>query len=149
MNDNSAGKELLLLFIGLLMCGVGLYLFFSNVHVYTSFSSMYGGWGLNGGRGVSGGIVLIPLILGIVVWVIFPKSFAGKFICILGTLFIVIGIISSMRFSWSGGSLFNVIMILILIFGGGALALRVLFMPNIRNTKTKDKINQINDKLDL
>lgn len=74
---------------------------------------------------------------------------AGKFICILGTLFIVIGIISSMRFSWSGGSLFNVIMILILIFGGGALALRVLFMPNIRNTKTKDKINQINDKLDL
>ncbi|MBQ5445134.1 MAG: hypothetical protein IIT48_00455 [Lachnospiraceae bacterium] len=151
MNDkNEAGKELLLLLLGMLMCGVGLYLFFTSVHVYTSFGSMFGSWGLFGGRGVSGGLVLIPLIIGIMAWIIFPDNFAGKFICILGTLFIILGIISSMNFVWSGGSLYSVIIILILIFGGAALALRVIFMPSInKKQKSKEKIDEISKKLEL
>lgn len=149
---NSAGKQLLLLLLGILMCGSGLFLFAKHVTVGTygdGFNSMYGRYGLFGGRGVPGGLVLVPLIIGIVVWVIFPRSFAGKLITMLGTLFIIFGVISAIRLEFPKTSLYELVLMLILIFGGGALALRILFMPDMGSGKPKrrSKIDDINDRL--
>lgn len=150
MNErNSAGKQLLLLLLGILMCGGGLYLFAQQITVTTySFNNVYGRWGLFGGRGVPGGMILIPLIIGIVVWVIFPRSFAGKLITMLGTLFIIFGVISSISLEFRRTSLYELVLMLILIFGGGALALRILFVPDLGSKKNdRNKFDEINDKL--
>lgn len=151
MNEkNSAGRQLLLLLLGILMCCGGLYLFSKQVAVETvRFNNMYGSWGLFGSKGIPGGMVVIPLIIGVVVWVIFPRSFAGKLITILGGLFIILGVISSIELRFQRASLYELILMLVLIFGGGALALRILFTPDLGDdTKgKKSKIDQINDKL--
>ena len=128
----------------------GLYLFSQQISVEAfTFGSMYGRWGLFGGRGVPGGMIVIPLIIAIMVWVIFPKSFAGKLITILGGLFIVLGVISSVNLTYRRSSLYELILMLVLIFGGGALALRILFMPDIDVEKDskKSKLDDLNDKL--
>lgn len=148
-DKNSAGKQLLLLLIGILMCGAGLFLFSKQISVEVpyGFNSMYSRWGLFNGRGIPGGMMLIPLILGIVLWVIFPKSFAGKLVTMLGTLFIIFGVISSVQLRFMQTGLFELVMMFVLIFGGGALALRILFMPDLGNEKKKkNKIDEINDK---
>ncbi|MBQ3583646.1 MAG: hypothetical protein IJA27_02925 [Lachnospiraceae bacterium] len=151
MNDrNSAGKQLLLLLLGILMCGGGLFLFSKQISVEVpyGFNSMYGRWGLFGGKGIPGGMMLIPLILGIVVWVIFPKSFAGKLITMLGTLFIIFGVISSVQLRFIRTDLYELVLMLILIFGGGALALRILFTPDLGGKKSdRSKFDDINDRL--
>ena len=145
---DSAGKQLLLLLLGILMCGSGLFLFSKHIMVSAPrFGNMYSSWGIFGSRGIPGGMVVIPLFIGIVVWVIFPRSFAGKLISMLGTLFIILGVISSVELNYQKTSLFEFILMLILIFGGGALALRILFMPDAGQTKNKKgKIDQINDR---
>lgn len=151
MNErNSAGKQLLLLLLGILMCCGGLYIFSTHVIVRNgfSFNGMYRGIGLFGARGIPGGLVVIPLILGIVIWVIFPRSFAGKLVTILGTLFIIIGVISSVNLEWKTSTLYEMVLMLVLIFGGGALALRILFMPDLGKDKPnkKNKFDEINDR---
>lgn len=147
---NSAGKQLLLLLLGILMCCGGLYLFSKQVSVETvRFSNMYGSWGLFGSKGIPGGMVVVPMIIGIVLWVIFPKSFVGKLVTILGGLFIILGVISSIELRFVRASLYELILMLVLIFGGGALMLRILFMPDLGDDSKgkKNKFDEINDKL--
>lgn len=147
---NSAGKQLLLLLLGILMCCGGLYLFSKQVSVETvRFSNMYGSWGLFGSKGIPGGMVVVPMIIGIVLWVIFPKSFVGKLVTILGGLFIILGVISSIELRFIRASLYELILMLVLIFGGGALMLRILFIPDLgEDSKSKkNKFDEINDKL--
>lgn len=149
MNDrNSAGKQLLLLLLGILMCGGGLFLFAKQINVVTyGFNNVYGRWGLFGGKGISGGMILIPLIIGIVVWVIFPHSFAGKLITMLAVLFIIFGVISSISLEFRRTDLYELVLMLVLIFGGGALALRILFMPDLGSKKhERNKFDEMNDK---
>lgn len=151
MNEkNSAGKQLMLLFLGIVMCCGGLFLFSKQIDVEAfTFTNVFGRWGLFGGRGVPGGMIVIPLIIGLIVWVIFPKSFAGKLITILGGLFIILGVIASVNLTYRRSSLFEFILMLVLIFGGGALALRILFMPDVDDEKAskRSKIDKLNDKL--
>lgn len=126
---NSAGKQLILLLVGIAMCAAGLYLFAKQVSV-TPFSGGFGYFGMFGKHDVPGGLVVMPLIIGIALWVILPNSFLGKLVTSLGTLFIVIGVVSSLNLFWKETSLYELILILVLIFGGGALALRILLMPS-------------------
>ena len=151
-SGNSAGKQLLLLLVGILMCGGGLFLFAQHVRVISPMrlTGFYGNWGLFGGRGLSGGMILIPLIIGIVIWVMFPDNFAGKLVTMLAVLIIVFGIISTIELRLDTISLYELVIMLILIFGGGALALRILFVPDLGGKKSKrTKFDDINDKLEL
>ena len=151
-SGNSAGKQLLLLLVGILMCGGGLFLFAQKVQVISPMrlNGFYGNWGLFGGQGLSGGMILIPLIIGIVLWVMFPNSFAGKLVTMLGVLIIVFGIISTIELRLNHISLYELVIMLILIFGGGALALRILFVPDLGEGKRKrNKFDDMNDKMEL
>lgn len=77
------------------------------------------------------------------------RDSAGKLITILGALFIILGVISLVNLVFRKTSLYEFILMLVLIFGGGALALRILFMPNVDDDKSKkrNKLDEINDKL--
>ena len=102
---------------GLALSVTGLYLLFQMVHVNLGFGGL-----LLGNHYVSSGIVMIPFIIGIVWIFVNPKSIFAKLLVGIGVLLILACIITNIRFSMVG-----VIMVLIMIFGGFGLLIRVLF----------------------
>lgn len=130
MNEkDSVGKDLLLLLIGVGMCFGGLFIFANNVTVSSFTMSRVSYWGAFGGRSLPGGLVVVPLILGIILWIALPNTFIGKIVTVLGTLIIILSVMASVNLRFKDASLFDYILMLVLIFGGGALALRMLLSP--------------------
>lgn len=134
MKKDNPGRDLALLILGMVLTVAGLYLFFSQVSVSSSF---FGGrvdfWGIMG-SGVPTGMIIIPLIIGVVLMVIFPDRIWPKVVSGLAVLIILLAIISSVRLSYNNSNFFNFILPILMIFIGAALCLRILF-----GTDTKDK----------
>ena len=107
-------------FLGLVMLLVGGYLLFDHVQVN-------GGWwrwsGL-GGYGSSFGITLIPLLFGIGILFANGQSFIGRFLTFGGFLVILVGIIANLNIHFRQTSLFNTLVMLVLIVGGLGLIVR-------------------------
>lgn len=122
--EKKSGKEFGLLLLGLGMLFGGLALFFLRINVYSR--PLY--WGLFGNRGLTG-IIFLPFILGLVLMVMFSKSIWPKILTGLGVLAIVLGVISTMGFSFSA-NMFETVMYMILIFIGGALCLKILVIDD-------------------
>lgn len=133
MKKDNPGRELMLLILGMVLVVAGLYLFFSQVTVSSSF---FGGrvdfWGALG-NGVPSGTIIIPLIIGVMLMVIFPDRIWPKVVSGLAVLIILLAIISSVRLSYSNNSFFNFILPILMIFIGAALCLRILFGTDKRN----------------
>lgn len=125
-------NELLEFLGGLTMLVVGLFLFTNKVTVQTSFFS---GTLAIGGVNINSGLVIIPLIIGIVILFARPHSFAGKLITGLGLLIIVVSIIASTTISLPRISLYEWILYLVLIFGGLGLLCRALFAGKDKGDK--------------
>ena len=136
---NEAGKELLLLILGFGMCIGGLYLFFANLTVrnFTLFSSGVKMFGLFSGDGLPGGMVFIPLVLGIMIWIMLPKMYVGQLITGAGVLIIILSVIESLKVEFKPKNGFEFTLMLVLIFGGLALMLRVLLLPKIFTGSSK------------
>lgn len=134
MKKDNPGRDLALLIFGMALVVAGLYLFFSQVNVSSSF---FGGrvdfWGIMG-SGVPTGMIIIPLIIGVVLMVIFPDKIWPKVFSGFAVLIILLAIISSVRFSFNNTNFFNFILPILMIFIGAALCLRILF-----GTGNKDK----------
>ncbi len=134
MKKDNPGRDLALLILGMVLTVAGLYLFFSQVSVSSSF---FGGrvdfWGIMG-SGVPTGMIIIPLIIGVVLMVIFPDRIWPKVVSGLAVLIILLAIISSVRLSYNNSNFFNFILPILMIFIGVALGLRILF-----GTDKKDK----------
>ena len=132
---NRAGKDFAMLLIGLGMLGAGLVLFFRNVYVYTTDSLF---WGFGSMRVGGLGLLFVPLILAIVLWVIYPKSIWPKILAGVTVVALIVGIISMIRFSLRN-DLLNLVIQIILIFAGGALTLKVLVIDDPkRKNKSSD-----------
>ena len=95
-----------------------------KVIVSSSFWSSFGGLSIWGAR-VSSGMVVIPLIIGIV-WMFMTDSFASKVFSALAGLLIVIAVILSTNIHLTSMTLFDWLLILVLIFGGLGFVGRVL-----------------------
>ena len=111
--------------IGIVMMIAGFYLLFNAISVETRF-----GLGMRlysmGGFGVTSGMLMLPFIAGIIF--IFYNS-ANKIGWLLsgGALVaLVAGVIASIQFSFRTMSAFDLIVILVLCFGGLGLFLRSL-----------------------
>ncbi len=110
--------------LGLVMTVIGGYLLLDHVQVYGGFWR----WGGIGGYGSSFGITLIPLLLGIAILFVNGRSLAGRLLVGGGTLVIVVGIIANLDIHFRQTSLFNTLVMLILLVGGIGLVVRAV-MP--------------------
>ena len=136
---NNAGRDLLMLLLGIGMFGCGLVLFFMSVKVWTV---NYSFWGFMGSFNATG-VLFIPIILGIVLWIMFTKSIWPKILTWVSVVAMIICVISSLRVRYNYDA-FSTIMMVILIFVGGALTLKKLYIDSPRRS-SKDK-NEDTDK---
>jgi hypothetical protein len=104
--------------IGLGMTIAGGFLFMNHVRVGYSFWHFFG-------RNTQG-LVLIPLIVGIGFLFFNRKSIIGWILAGAGALIIFLSVIVSLRFYFPRTSLFNLIVMLVLLVGGIGLVLRSL-----------------------
>lgn len=119
----NAKNELLEFLGGLAMLVVGLYILSQKVMVYSSFF-VFGM--MLGGSNVTGGMIMIPFIIGIVWMFASGGSFVSKVFTGLGVLIIIVSLIMSTNISLVSMRLYEWVIILILIFGGAGLLAKIL-----------------------
>lgn len=116
-----AKNELMQFVAGVVMLAVGLYIFSQKVIVFSG----YGFFFLGGGR-FSSGLIIIPLIIGIVWMFMTGACFASKVFTALSVLLIIVSVIMSTHIHLSVMTLYEWILLLVLIFGGAGLVGKVL-----------------------
>jgi len=105
-------------FVGLGMAIAGAYLLTNQVIVTSSFWSM---WGFN-----AFGLSLVPLIFGIGILFFNGKSIVGWLLLFAGVVIIFAGIITNLQIYFQPTSLFNTIVMLVLLAGGIGLVARAI-----------------------
>lgn len=123
-SEASPLKELALFLGGLAMLTAGLFFFSQKVLVYSSFFS--GGFAIRGFH-MRSGMVIVPFVIGIVWLFASPKSLGAKLFLGAAALIIIAAVIMSTDFHLMTMTLFDWILMLVLIFGGLGIVLRVLF----------------------
>ena len=104
--------------MGLVMACVGGYLLLNQVTVVGSY------WMFNGENAF--GITLLPLLFGIGMLFWNGRSVIGWLLTAGGTLFILAGVIANLHIYFRPASLFNTIVMLVLLVGGIGLVARSL-----------------------
>lgn len=115
-------------FLGLGMFVVGIFIFLSNITVTNGFSFSTVFFRLGGSFGVDivSGMILIPFIIGIILVFYNRKNLIGWILTIGSVLLLIFGIVVSLRFVFRPMNAFNILMLLVLIFGGIGLFLSSL-----------------------
>jgi len=104
--------------IGLVMACIGGYLLANQVNVVGSYWSFYG---TN-----TFGITLLPMLFGVGILFWNGRNILGWLLTAGGSLFILAGVIANMHIYFQPTSLFNTVVMLILLVGGLALIARSL-----------------------
>jgi hypothetical protein len=107
-----------LFIVGFVMICVGGYLLSNQVSVVGSYWSFYGA--------NTFGITLVPMLFGVALLFWNGKSTAGWVLTAAGALFILAGVIANMHIYFQPTSLFNTIVMLVLLVGGLGLIARSL-----------------------
>ena len=105
-------------FVGLAMAVGGAYLLTSQVTVSSGF------WGFFGRQ--TFGLTLLPLLAGVTFLFFDGKSLWGSVLTLGGALMILLGILMNLRIYFDATSLFNTLVMLVLLFGGLGLLARSL-----------------------
>jgi len=105
-------------FLGLGMAIAGAYLLTNQVIVTSGFWSV---WGYN-----TFGLSLLPLIFGIGILFFNGKSIIGWLLLFVGIIIIFAGILMNLHIYFQPTSLFNTIMMIILLAGGIGLIARAI-----------------------
>lgn len=103
-------------FVGLAMAVAGGYLLTNQVTVTSSFWSV---WGYN-----TFGLSLLPLIFGIGMLFFNGRSVIGWILLFVGIVIISVGILMNLQIYFQPTSLFNTVIMLILLAGGVGLVAR-------------------------
>ncbi len=120
--------------LGIIMVCVGGYLLMNQVTVHGGF------WHFSflGGYGRSFGITLIPLLFGVGILFFDGRSFAGRFLTGIGALFILAGVIANLDIHFRHTSLFNTLVMLILLVGGTGLIVRAVLPMERKQRASRD-----------
>lgn len=113
-------------FLGIIVFFGGVFLVLKNTTTYTGFG--YGN--LFGGFQPPAGLVLLPLIIGIIVLVGTNKLVLGWILVAIGIVIILLGILMSLKFSWRNVSLFDTVMMFGLVAVGAGLMLKGAYAKN-------------------
>lgn len=125
----SAKNELLQFLAGLVMLIAGLFIFSQKVVVHSSFM---GGFSLGGMR-MTSGLIIVPLIAGIVWMFVSGASFPSKVLTGAGVLLILVAVIASTSIHLTSMTLYEWVLILVMIFGGAALDAKVLLVSDYKD----------------
>jgi hypothetical protein len=106
--------------LGMIMTIAGGYLLFQQVSV----GGGYWSWNLFGGAGRSFGITLLPLLLGVGILFANGRSLVGRLLTFGSALVIVVGIIANLDIHFQTTSLWNLLIMLVLLVGGIGLVVR-------------------------
>ncbi len=110
-------------YMGLLLIIAGLFFLLSKAVVRSGF------YGISvGGLNISTGLVVIPLMIGIIWLVNNPKSILARLLTIAGSIFIVGSIIVNIRITFTTTSMFDYLIMMLLIAGGIGLIIKASFM---------------------
>lgn len=112
-------------FLGLVMMCGGFYLLFNSIIVSSHFGAGMRLYSL-GGFGVTSGMLLIPMIFGIGLVFYNASNLVGWLLLGGSLIALVFGVLASVNFSFRTMSAFDIIVILVLCFGGSGLFLRSL-----------------------
>jgi hypothetical protein len=104
--------------IGFAMACIGGYFLSNQVSVGGSYWSFYGA--------NTFGITLVPMLIGVCILFWNGRSVIGWLLTAAGALFILAGVIASMHIYLQPTSLFNIVVMLVLLVGGLALVARSL-----------------------
>ena len=104
--------------IGLVLACVGGYLLTNQVMVTSSYWNFYG---TN-----TFGVTLIPMLIGVAILFWNGRSALGWLLTVVGGLFILAGVIINLHIYFAPTSLFNTLVMLVLLVGGLALIARAL-----------------------
>lgn len=104
--------------IGLAMAAAGGYMLTSRVSVTTGFWHF---WGYN-----AFGLTLVPFIFGILLLFFNGRSVLGWLLLFTGVVLILAGILLNLQIYFGHTSLFELIVMLVLLFGGLGLLARSL-----------------------
>lgn len=122
---NRDRNDLLMFFAGLLMFGGGLFMILQNIVVSSSWGGGYfyriGSWG------VPNGMIMLPVLIGIVMLFLMDRKIFGWIVTVLGIVFILLTVIMSVRITWRTTSAYAFILMFGLAAAGGGMMLRALF----------------------
>lgn len=111
--------------IGIVMMVAGFYLLFNSISIDSRFGLGMRLYGI-GGMGITSGILMIPLIAGIIFIFYNVRNYLGWVLSVGSLVALIVGVLANARFSLRGMSSFDLIVILVLAFGGLGLFLRSL-----------------------
>ena len=111
--------------IGLVMMCGGFYLLLNAIVVKARFGFGYQVFSF-GGYGVTSGMIMIPFLFGVGMVFYDRQSFLGWLLTIGSLVGLIFGVISSVNFTFRSMSAFDLMVILVLAFGGVGLFLNSL-----------------------
>ena len=125
-SSHKTKNDLLMFFIGLILLGAGLFWLFQRTSVATV--GIFSGGLLFGNIMIPTGVVLLPLILGIILlFFLEDKRIIGWIVTVIGLIIVILSILMSVRISFERTSLFEFICMFGFIAAGTGLLLRTLF----------------------
>jgi hypothetical protein len=104
--------------LGFAMMCIGGFLITNQVRVVGSYWSFYGG--------NTFGITLLPMLFGVGILFWSGRSVVGWLLTVAGALFILAGVIANMHIFFQPASLFETLVMLILLVGGIGLIARAI-----------------------
>lgn len=107
-----------LFLLGLGMAAGGAYLLMSQVTVSSGAWTL---WGYN-----SFGLSLVPFLFGIGLLFFDGRSWLGRLLLFIGVVIIFVAIIANLQIYFQGTSLFNTVIMLVLLVGGLGLIARAV-----------------------
>jgi hypothetical protein len=116
-------------FVGLFMFIAGMYMLLNSIYVHSSFgfgNRLYG----VGGFGITTGAIMVPFILGLGMIFFNAKNYIGWLLAGGSLALLIIGVITSIQFSFRSMSSFDLILILVLVAGGAGILLSSLRASN-------------------
>lgn len=116
-------------FIGIIMMCGGFYMLLNAITVSSNFGMgmrLYGFSTMGGNHSITTGMIMIPFIFGVGLIFYNGRNILGWILSLGSITGLIFGVISSIRFSFRTMTSFDLIVILVLAFGGLGLFLRSL-----------------------
>ena len=112
--DGKEGGSILTFFGGIILFCIGAFMIFQNTTISTGFD-------------VPTGLIIFPLLVGVVILFFNEDSIFGWFLVVVGLLIIIVGIIMGLRIHFNRITMFQGIIMFVTTAAGIGLTLKGLF----------------------